>query len=326
MQYFNKAANVKMGAANFEEWSAWPDLVLMDFMQMPLGRARFARVRAVLESGLVVHSDCSGKMTPEAVLQMLDIALRRQGFHLPKEWLGLWRACDSAPQCQDFIRATSKRPMHLFVDLMGRLPLCTQLHLNHLRPLAGATANQREIAHTAQVAYLEENKINLSTYFTARNCLFHPDQGCRVNFTVPDTLGHASRPLTIAIVGLPCRPFSCLGNREQLAHSDMEAIALFKIEVLRGDYDIVMIEEAELFPDWIFVELFPPHFVLRKRIFGPRDQGKPVRRTRFWGAALNQKRLVWIGPETHEVLQQDFLSLFGVAVQLDGDVYEEGQC
>ena len=321
MQYFNEAANMKMGAASFEELSAWPDLMLIDFMQMPLGRARLARVRGVLEWGLVVHFDCSGKMTPEAVLQMLDIALRRQGFHLPTGWLALWRACDSATQCQDFIRAASKRPMHLFVDLMGRLPLMSQLHLKHLRPLAGATPNQREIAHKAQVVHLEGNKINLSTAFTARNCLFHPEQDCRVNFTIPDTLDPATRPLTIAIVGLPCRPFSCLGNREQLAHTDMEAIALFKIEVLKGYYDIVVIEEDKQFPERIFAYLIPPHYVLRKCIVGPQDQGKPVRRTRFWGAALSQKRLVWIGPETNDVLQQDFLSLFGAAVQLDGDVY-----
>ena len=224
VQYFNEASNMKMGAASFEELSAWLDLMIVDFMRMPLGRARLARVRDVL---------------------MLEIALRRQGFHLPKGSIALWRACDSATQCQDFIRAASKRPMHLFVDLMGRQPIADQNHLKHLRPLPGATPNQRELAHKAQVAHLEENKIKLSQAFTARNCLFHPGQDCRVNFTVPDALDPANRPLTIAVVGLPCRLFSCLGNRDLLAHSDMEASALFKIEVLKGDYDIVIIEEAE---------------------------------------------------------------------------------
>ena len=174
VQYFNETSNMKMGAASFEELSAWPDIMIMDFMRMPFGRARLASLRNVCEWGLVMHSDCSGKMTPEAVLQVLDIALRRQGFVLPDDWIALWRACDSAVSCQDFLRGASNRPMHLFVDLMGRQPPVDQVHLKHLRPLPGATPNQRELAHRAQVAHLEENKIKLSQAFTARNCLFHP--------------------------------------------------------------------------------------------------------------------------------------------------------
>ena len=318
VQYFHEA-DIKMGPRSFDELSAWPDLMLVDFMEMPNGRARLARVLAILENGLAVHTDCSGKMTPEAVLLMLAVALRHQGFQLRDDWLGLWRASDLAPECQEFIRNSTHRPMHLFNDFMGRQPHHAQIQLKHLRALPGASLAQREIAHNTQVAYLEENKISLSQAFTGRNCLFHPDKDCKVNFTVPQCLDKP--PMTMCIVGLPCRPFSTLGDRQQLAHGDMEAIALFKIEILKGDYDIVVIEESDHFPWELFCSLFPAHYVLRRCVFGPTDQGKPVRRTRFWGAAVNQKRAVWIGPESNDMLQQDFLSLFGAACQLDGDVY-----
>ena len=48
VQYFNEASNMKMGAASFEEFCAWPDLMIMDFMRMPLGRARLARAKKCL--------------------------------------------------------------------------------------------------------------------------------------------------------------------------------------------------------------------------------------------------------------------------------------
>ena len=37
VQYLAEAANMKMGAAGFEELSAWPDIMIADLKQLPLG-------------------------------------------------------------------------------------------------------------------------------------------------------------------------------------------------------------------------------------------------------------------------------------------------
>ena len=70
--------------------------MIRDFMAMPNGNLAIKRMLALLERGLVVHGDCSGKMTPEQTIEMLDVGLRLHGAHLPEDWLVLWRTCDTS--------------------------------------------------------------------------------------------------------------------------------------------------------------------------------------------------------------------------------------
>ena len=55
--------------------------------------------------------------------------------------------------------------------------------------------------------------------------------------------------------------------------------------------------------------------------FVAQDLGIPVRRTRFVAAAVNQEQLVWVGPATQAGVMDEFLQLFGRAVQLECDAF-----
>ena len=120
VEYMLGASDVnKMGPSSFEELSAWPDTMLMDWLAQPGGKARMGRLVGVLQEGLIMHSDCSGKLSPEATLMLLSIALSNQGVTLKPDWLALWRTSDIAKECQEFIRNSNLKPIHCFVDFMG---------------------------------------------------------------------------------------------------------------------------------------------------------------------------------------------------------------
>ena len=45
------------------------------------------KVASLLEEGLIVHSDCSGKLSPEATLKLLEFSFEQCGIHLQSGWL-----------------------------------------------------------------------------------------------------------------------------------------------------------------------------------------------------------------------------------------------
>jgi hypothetical protein len=88
IDYHIAADGLKRGPTCMEQVSGWPRLMVEDFFNIEGGRERLFRLGSLLESGLVVHTDCSGKCSPEASLELLDVALQDYGLHLPT-----WLAC-----------------------------------------------------------------------------------------------------------------------------------------------------------------------------------------------------------------------------------------
>lgn len=58
-----------------------------------------------------------------------------------------------------------------------------------------------------------------------------------------------------------------------------------------------------------------------RAVFLVQDIGFPMMRRRYYASAINLERLVWVGPRDAESLKDDFMTLFGAVVVLDGDAY-----
>jgi hypothetical protein len=296
LEYHSRAQGLPSGPTSLSELASWPRLMVRDFVESQGGSARTNRLASLLEHGLVVHTDCSGKMTPEAALATLDIALRQNGVRLPQDWLVLFRACDNSAMCQKFIMEAGHRPMHLFSGLLEKLPLKFQEKIVNMRPTASDDRTARAAAHKAIGDLLQANREMLYELDpTAGNCLVHPGRRCARRWQEAN-IPHAKRPITIAIAGTPCRPFTLLSHHQTMSHSDMEAWFLWAREVSTSNFDLVVLENSEHFVQDLLREAMPPHYEIKHAIFGSQDQGWPVRRCRYYGVCVNRNSLAWTGP------------------------------
>ena len=79
LEYHSAVAGLKAGPASLQGLSQWPEHMVKDIMRMPGSNRSLKRMLALLERGLVFHSDCSGKCTPEQTLMLLEDGLRLNG-------------------------------------------------------------------------------------------------------------------------------------------------------------------------------------------------------------------------------------------------------
>jgi hypothetical protein len=79
------------------------------------------RVEDLVQSGLVITTDYSGKQSPEYVLQVLERQMRTEGVQLPEALLNFHRCCDISKVCQK-LAETNQVSCHIFADITDRLP------------------------------------------------------------------------------------------------------------------------------------------------------------------------------------------------------------
>lgn len=321
LQYHSAANGLKGGPQNLRALSAWPEFMIRDFAQQHGGGLRMHRMRSLLEAGLIVHSDFSGKCSPEAALELLEEGMLQNHMPLPESWLVLWSACDSSRTCQKVISNLPRRPIHLFDSMLGKLPKNHQAAIERMRPQKDDDQQTRANAYTRMLPYLESHAADLYIgHKQSANCCFHPGRSCPLRWADPAGISEHERPLTLGVAGPPCRPFSTLGTRSTDSHTDMEAIALWRAEMAFADFDIVIAENAEQTNKRYFMDHMPEKYLHKFAIFGSPDLGWPARRCRFWCVSINQQSLVWIGPTEKDVTRH-FLRYFGATVELDGDVF-----
>lgn len=289
-------------------------------------RARRSRLLSLWEEGIVVHSDCSGKLTPEATLLLLQRSLSEHGVRFPDEVLFFWRACDRSKVCQTVIQHCGHSPVHLFTGLLERLP---EQHVKEViakRPSPDDSKEDRAAAFERMAAYLREHASELyGPAMTAQNCMNHPQGQCAVKFQSPEYLCEKMRPLSLLIVGPSCRPWTRFaGGTDPNSHEDLECWLLWISEISQAEYDIVIMENSEYFPvEELFAAGMPKHYCIKYAKWGSQEQGWPVRRTRTYSVAVNMRTCLWLGPhgsEDGDVLK-DFLSHFGAACTVEGDVF-----
>lgn len=319
LAYHCHARGLPTGPSCIGQVAQWPRLMVRDFFHGWAGNLRARRLCSLLEDGLVVHTECSGKMTPEATSLMMDVALRQNGMVLPRDWLVNFAACDSSLMCQKVISSAKHAPIHLFKGMLEKLPTKHQEAIKARRPAAEASKEDRVAAYRSMDKYLRDhaNEIYPPGSRTA-SCCIHPGQSCAVRWADPSHAPPGRRPLTISISGPPCRPFTMYNNLQTFSHEDMEAWYLWINGVKHQDFDMLVLENSEHFLKDLLVDGMPKQYDIKHAIFGSQDQGWPVRRRRFYGFCLNRHELVWVGPEGVDVLP-DFLAWFGRACALEAD-------
>lgn len=318
--YYIKAEGLLPGPKTVDELAAWPDAVVAALRTAPRGDVTMRRLAAALEAGLVIHSDCSGHLSPECGLAMMMTPLAACGVKLPKDGLVFWRASDSSRLCQKVAKQSKCKPVHMFTDMLCKLPSKHRDIILKFRPAAMSDANAKTKAYRSMQEHLRKHASTLyGRDKRAGNCIFHPGEDCRLSWEDPD-VGEHCRPLTAAVAGPPCRPWCLYGGRKTYEHEDLEAYHLWKEDVVNNNYDLIFLENSEFFPPELFVEGLPSKYVFVYAAYGVQDMGWPTRRTRFYGAAVNTSSLVWLGAGLGDVLQS-FLSVFQRSVSLEGDCF-----
>ena len=170
--------------------------------------------------------------------------------------------------------------------------------------------------------YVHKHREELYDRGAARacGCVFHPGQTCPRQWQEPDSVPFGQRPLTLAIAGTPCLPFTSLGLRQGLTHDAMESWYLWAQEMEQAAFDVTLLENSDKFPKQLLRDALGKRSCLKFATFGSEELGWPVRRLRTYGVALHAENVVWIGPAVEDVTE-DFLSWFGRSCALDGDAF-----
>ena len=124
LNYHLLAEGLPAGPTSLFDIAAWHLQMVRDYFSSGCaGSAALHRTASMLEHGFVVHSDCSGKLSPEFSLRLFGEAAKAVNLKLPQDWLLRWRACDTAPASQRFMmQCGDHAPVHIFSSLLGKLP------------------------------------------------------------------------------------------------------------------------------------------------------------------------------------------------------------
>lgn len=318
LDYYIQTANDRPGPRTLDDLLDWP--AFLDNLAFEQdggdGPVRRARLQALLQPGLVSHTDCSGKMTPETVLCIMGMK-----HQLPPGWLANFRCCDVDSLCQKVCQNSGHlTPMHMFSSLAGRLPTKWQRELAKLRPRENSGVGQTEVALDKMRHLMQQHSKDMFGDQMAGNCLMHPGRLCRVRWRDPD-VPETQRPLTSSMAGTPCLPWTPHGSRKGRSHPDIEVFDLWLQEGIEGNYDLLWLENSELFEKELFERRLPKRYITRCLTFGPQHIGQPNRRDRTFMVAINLDTLCWVGPNSDELVSSLFQKMFGCSVQLEGDVF-----
>lgn len=84
------------------------------------------------------------------------------------------------------------------------------------------------------------------------------------------------QPLTIAIAGTPCTPwtkFAAAKRGAGPAHSAMESWFLWLNDVRCQNYDLVFFENSDHFVPEMFCSSFPSHYLVKFGVWSPHETG-----------------------------------------------------
>ena len=311
--YFERVQHLPDGPLHLDDFLCWPESLLDDLFKVldgedpRAGDLRKSRLLSCLCTGLIVHTDFSGKLCVEMVFRMLGLAAssRTASFHdeaaalladTSFPWLLLYRAYDNSALCRQVIQGGKFPPTHLIPDLNARLPADMRSKLDRLRPSLKAPRADRLKAYERMYAYLEENLDRAFGRDKLCQCLMHPGAMCPTawqDVTAPSML---ERPLTVAATGSVCLAWSTFGKREKLAHWSAESWMIWVLEQRRLGLDLVWHENSNNFDVELFIKGMGPAYIVITVVTGPEDLGWPARRRRRFPCAIRLASLVWLGP------------------------------
>lgn len=331
------------GPMTVDEFAAWPKTMCDRLLNIPplkplapcpgsslarpmsmvdespqLAKRKFC-LQVMGKHGIVVHTDYSGKQSPEAGFRIAETALVNAGIELSEDWCRFWRATDVAHLCQRLIMIGPHAPAHVFPGVQHLLPLKSFDAVCALRPpghpkKAAVQKEEAAQAYTQQARFLDRSRPH--TWDLKRDgCLLHPDTTCHVCWQATDD-DRQSR-IKWAVAGTQCTPFTTFGKRLGLSDPDTEAYNIWSSHVTSLPYDIVVLENSSHFPISMFREQAEPDAQVFAIIVGPELVGWPLRRTRLFAVSVRRSSMLWLGPETDEEVARDFFLTFGAKTKTD---------
>ncbi|CAE7253617.1 unnamed protein product [Symbiodinium sp. CCMP2592] len=320
------------GPASLDEMFDYP----IDITQVLFSNSDYsARCRALLQHGMVEHSDYSGiGAEREAKRLLLQVFREIYGWHVPHVFR---KSCDSDPHCQDILQMAShtcdEGSSCVFSDILHQLVPDAQAWCRAAvqdNSTAGSPQNHQRINSEIRSFLLgnswvvDQDICGLHRPKEHRaHCLVHK-KNCIVN-KPRDTLPNPGA-LVIAHAGNCCQAWSQEGKRARASHESQVPLAAWvasrKHLCQAGEEDMFFEECTPLFDveECLREPLRDTHRII-KVVTGPRLMGWPTSRERLLSAGLSLRSLVWVGPQTDEGVQDEFERLFARSPRVNGSIF-----
>ena len=191
------------GPANASDFGEWPltlaeSIFSNDTDAEGVGQSELRLIRClrIVENGLVVHTDYSGKQCPEVGLRLWSSGLLQYLEKVKHHVLAKldvaswpcvvsWRACDIGRLSQKVICEGCHKPQHYFEDVSSRLPEEVRKQLCDIRPNPKSDVMVRKAAFESMNTYLDTVKEKVFTRDAMAPCKIHPDTMCPVTWKDP---------------------------------------------------------------------------------------------------------------------------------------------
>ena len=293
--------------------------------KIPLLPHQRLNIENLLRDGVLGHTDYSGKRCTETSMEMLLVGLRGAGLKLKRNTFSWWRMTDVSKASQGLgLAALCVKPLHIFADVMDRVPAHHRAALAALRPEPSATRAEKLECYQNQQQYLLEHGSEFLGRFAVAPCLIHKTL-CAVSVQEKGSLKmkntRARRPLLLGVGGSMCTPWSTFGLREGMASHHTEHFQVWLQDLAHSKFDVITLENAPQMPTQLMMDALQGLYTFVHCIFGPNDLGWPCLRKRLMLTAIRKSRLQWVGPTDSVEIAEDFLRCFGASVCVDGSAF-----
>ena len=215
-----------------------------------LGQARMARLLAILNCPLVIHTDYTGKRTAETCFHLYKPALELMEIPCDVE-VCIWRNCDIDKVCTQLALKSIWPPLHQFKELNTRIDEKTLTTLSSLRPKKNASKAKKCNAYAKMATAIEKKAVSFNRQ-TRAPCLRHPGMLCPIACMPLVEPIWERRPISIYWAGASCLPFTKWGSHEGHSHPDIEAWYIWISEMQQMGYDLIFLEESAQFDPTLF--------------------------------------------------------------------------
>ena len=352
--YHNLTRGLPPGPASIAELADWPQYLF----EKRFGRTdsgsisdeqavRRQRVESLFENGCISNSEFSGRLGAEVMMNMMVKCWVNNGLQLDEDSFVHWRCCDNNSGIQKMYKQAAnfqtqphyngaKVPLHAFKGLVERLGEEERAIIASLRPATfkkggkvrlhpNVTQEQAKRDHENLDFYLESSRHKIfNPNRTSSTCVLHPGKECPISFQQPADVPSAQRPIMAVIGGPMCLPYTSFGkNVLGLAHPSTESLLVYTNDVAVGTYDLATLENSANMPVAIFQSKVEKHNVMKvvSCTFGPEDGGSGANRTRLMATALKNESILWVGPDTPDGIQEDFMQFFQARAVIEADIF-----
>jgi hypothetical protein len=270
----------RFGPQSLAEVATWPDAVAKQLFACAPEKAE--SMKSLLRNGFVMQTDFSGKMGPELVMKMMQIAWTEHGllsddYDASRPFCRFASGCDCSVLSQQIMVSSTGGPEHVFPELLSKMPWEHRVEIERRRPSPRSTREEQLQAYVSMEEYLQKNMQGCFPAEFHVPCLRHSGRKCPVSPAAglgsKEAPPGTGRPLTFAAAGTMCTPWSSAGPRRGLADVATEPWHLWSCEMEARQPDIILLENSNYFPHEIWQKRMGRTHVLVPIRFGPEDHG-----------------------------------------------------